>query len=111
MSGYYELHLVKANYAPIRHAWAYKATPTGALALVDLRAEQHAEHAEIDAKVLAHIPPAPFTTNASSLAEKVFGSKSGSRKGKIDDALDRLLKDGKVVVNEKGNKGNLWSTS
>ena len=108
VSGHYELHLVKANYAPIRHAWAYKATPTGALALVDIRVEQHEEHAEIDAKVLAHIQRAPYT--ASALTKKVFGYKGKGSKSKIDDALGRLREAGhvNVIVNEKGD---LWSTS
>ena len=107
VSGHYELHLVKANYAPIRHAWAYKATSAGALALVDIRAEQHAEYADFDAKVLAHVPAHPAHIFPTTLAELVNSGKSGPKKGKIDEALVRLLAAGKVIVNANGDR---WST-
>ena len=101
-----ELHLVKANYAP-RHAWAYKATPTGALELVDLHAEQRAEHAEMDVKVLEHVPPPPFTTTATPLAQLVMGTKGGRQTATVRAALQRLVAAGLVIVNAKGDR---WST-
>ena len=101
-----ELHLVKANYAP-KGSWAYKAKPTGALILADLQAEQHAEHAEDDAKVLEHVPPHPFSTTATPLAELVLGTKGGGRVAKVRAALARLVAAGRVTVNTKGDR---WST-
>ena len=101
-----ELHLVKANYAP-KHAWAYTATPTGALVLADFQAEQRAEHAELDAKVLEHVPPHPFTTTATPLAALVLGVKGGRQTVKVREALRRLVAAGQVLVNEKGDR---WST-
>ena len=106
VGGHYELHLVKANYAP-KGSWAYAATATDALALVDLRAEQLAEHAEFDAQVLRHVPPHPFTTTATPLAELVLGVKGGRQTAKVRRALGRLAAAGQVTVNTKGDR---WST-
>ena len=90
VGGHYELHLVKANYAP-KGSWAYAATATGALALVDLQAESHAEHAEFDAKVLARVPAHPSHTFATPLAKLVVRGKGGPQTAKIGEALVRLL--------------------
>ena len=81
-----ELHLVKANYAPQGSSWAYKATPTGALELVDLLAAQRAEHAEFDAKVLACVPAHP-AMSYSALTEVVLGGKNTDRTVKVRAAF------------------------
>ena len=102
-----ELHLVKANYAP-KGSWTYKATPTGALVLADLHAEQQAAHAEFDATVLAHVLPHPATISPTALTEAACGGKGGDRLIKTRGALQRLLTAGHVVSNARGDR---WSTS
>ena len=55
--------------------------------LADFQAEQRAEHAELDAKVLEHVPPHPFTTPATPLAALVLGVKGGRQTVKVREAL------------------------
>ena len=82
----------------------------GALVLADLQAEARAEHVALDAKVLAHVPAHPAHIFPTTLAELVNSGKSGPKKGKIDEALARLLEDGKVIVNKKGPCGRHLKT-
>ena len=87
--------------------WAYRATAAGALVLADVEAEQRAAHTTLDAKVLEHVPPHPFSTTASPLGELVFGSKGGRQTAKTRAALHRLVATGQLIVNTKGDR---WST-
>ena len=75
--------------------------------MVNLLAEQRAEHAALDAKVLEHVPPDPFTTSKTPLSELVFGAKGGRQTAKVLEALSRLVAAGQVIVNTKGDR---WST-
>ena len=89
-----ELHLVKANYAPQGASWAYTATSTGALELVDLRAAQGSEDADLDEKVLAVMPAHPATISPTALTDDVpwvgKGGKSGDRQKMVLKSLIRL---------------------
>ena len=87
--------------------WAYRATADGALVLADVEAEERVANTSLDAKVLEHVPPAPFTTTASPLGELVFGTKGGRQTAKARAALHRLVATGQVIVNTKGDR---WST-
>ena len=105
---HYELHLVKANYAPQGLSWAYTATSTEALEQVDLEAERRAEDAKEDAKVLKEVPAYPDSISSSALHTAVYGwNKTDGRRELVRGPLRRLVAAGSVTVNTKGDR---WST-
>ena len=106
---HYELHLVKANYAP-RGSWAYAATATEALALVDIRAGQRAKDAKDDADVLKAVPAYPDSISPSKLADIVFGGRNKSRLAQAQAALDRLMSARSVntIIKRQRSEFTIW---